>query len=785
MLITNFAAGELSAKLNGRIDLQQYYSGASRIENFEIIPTGGIKRRVGTKRLTQIDSNSRLIPFILNKNNVYILQCYAYVINIWKYTSAGVLNNIQTITFNEPQTQPTQTNFSAGRWYKLVEGNYVLANTWEEDTTYYYNYADFNSLAEVREIQYAQNYDSLVLVHRNHQPVIIQYDPITELFDVSYMHFDFYPDVELDDDFDFVMIPVNNLPVCTKTPTSNGYYEFQYAVKSGNATVTVTKSYNPSVNKVYCVYNGNLWTYSLINGWIQDGDNPDVDMNLFQMESKYPGCVTFFNNRLFFASTLNSPQKIWASASPDAVKNRYNDFCTYKKYVTVNRVVKDADLHVFTCDLAVDDIDAEQHKTTLRNVTQDFTQAGVLKEVLTNYYISGEYIPVGTKVLSVTNNTIVIDTSDITIAEDQTNIVMTIQLWKNANAASADDYEFQIVNNNITVADNALSFELASSENDAIMFISSNKFLAVGTESSIWSVGNGINATSIIAQMQGRYGSDNIQGMTVGQATIYFSQGKKGIREYYYDEMIEAFRTNDIAIIADQMLRESAIVDFDYKSNPYNRLILTRQDGQIVTLLYDKNNGVMGWNRIIRNQGKYESVAVTRGDNETDLVFVVVSDGDNYYIELLDELQEVYLDSWKKIDDVTEINGYSDEAIVYNLTTNKESPINNIPSDFITEGDVVYVGYKIKSYIKSMPVLTNDPTAKKRIISLQVRFLNSEMPKIKIDNLPDENFYGITTPFSGVKEITYPGISDRDVYFIMETEKTKPVTILSVNANVA
>ena len=74
MLITNFASGELSQNLNGRVDIQPYYQGAATIKNFDIIPTGGIKRRVGTKRIAELDGDARIIPFIMNKDSVYILQ---------------------------------------------------------------------------------------------------------------------------------------------------------------------------------------------------------------------------------------------------------------------------------------------------------------------------------------------------------------------------------------------------------------------------------------------------------------------------------------------------------------------------------------------------------------------------------------------------------------------------------------------------------------------------------------------------------------------------------------
>ena len=79
MLITNFASGELSETLFGRTDLPQYFSGVSRLENFDVIPTGGIRRRNGTKRLLEMKDDEgnplegRIIPFILDRKNHFLL----------------------------------------------------------------------------------------------------------------------------------------------------------------------------------------------------------------------------------------------------------------------------------------------------------------------------------------------------------------------------------------------------------------------------------------------------------------------------------------------------------------------------------------------------------------------------------------------------------------------------------------------------------------------------------------------------------------------------------------
>lgn len=771
MLITNFASGELSPNLNGRVDLQQYYQGASKIENFEIIPTGGIKRRVGTQRLAQLSGNNRIIPFIVDKYSVYVLE-FGLNPNYDENTEGSKQGLIKV-------------------WKQQVTGEYTVIQT---------IYTDYSSLAVINELQYAQNYDTLIIVHRSFKPFILKLTA-ERTFTYSEMEFDFYPDVELDDDFDFVMV-VAGADFPEKETTTDGHGRFTYKRVVAGVAVDYTQDFNAAVNDFWCIKDGKLYKWDATQ-WTVYGADPEIDTQLFGEETKYPGCVAFFNNRLFFASTILNRQKVWASAAPDSYGTKYNDFATYKKYVTVNKVVKESDLHIFTCSIASADIDTTNHRTTLRNLTQNFTADGTLKEDITKYYITSStgVLPVGTKVLSVTSNTMVIDTDVIglTYAAADTvnnrpaetvkdNLVMSIQLWRDADAVSAEDYEYMVVANNITTADCSLFFELASDQNDAIMFLSSNRFLAIGTESSIWSIDPGINALSINAIMQGRYGSDEIQGQAVETATVYFAQGKKGIREFYYDGQSDAFRTNNIALVADHILRESPVKDFDYMTNPYSRLLVVRNDGVCAQMLYDKTNGIMAWSRIVMTHGKIQSCAVTRGDDENDFIFFVVKQGsgqnEKYFLEVLDFGKAVYLDSWKLYANVS--TDYEDGAVLFNATTGKTCAYDDIPEGFISVEDVVYIGYLFSSYIKSMPVVSGDASHRKRITALYVRFLESYMPVMKCTDLADEKFTTVKTlPYSGIAKITYPGITDHDVYFELIADKPEAVNILSVDAQTA
>lgn len=757
MLITNFASGELSPMLNGRVDIQQYYQGANRIENFEITPTGGIHRRIGTERVGKLLGETRLIPFIVDKNVSYILE-------------------LGPNPSYDPQTPGSKKGII--RIWRNLLGYSVVQIV----------YTDYETLLEIREIQYAQNYDTMVFVHKNYKPFILKLSGTT--FTASDMEFDFIPDVELDDDFDYIMVVAGNI-----FPAKDGQ-SFTYKRLINGVPTDYTKTFSEDVTNFYCIVEGKLYKWN-VSQWEVYGTDPEAETGLFTDpdKTKYPGCVAFFNNRLYFASTKHKPQMVWGSAAPDNYGTRYNDFCTYKKYVTVNRVVKDADLHIFTCDIDENYIDTVNHRTTLINVTQNFTQDGVLKEALTKYFVSSGLVPVGTKVLGATSDTITIDTDKINVAFTsdhtvETNVVMSIQLWRTVDTASAEDYEYMVVANNITTADCALFFELASDQNDAIKFLSSNRFLAVGTESSIWSIDPGITALNINAIMQGRYGSDDIQGQAVETATVYFAQGKLGIREFYWDGESNAFKTNNIALLAEHIMLEATVMDFDYMTNPYSRLIIVRCDGTAATLLYDKTNGIMAWNHIIMSKCRIIDCAITRGYNESDLVYFSVKDGDDYYLEVLNSENDFYLDSWQPwTPSATTVTAqYNAGAVIYNTDTGVIVDHDNVPDNFYHNGDVCYIGYKIKSYIKSMPIVGRDPSKPVRIAKLQVRFYNSFKPVVKVTGLPEEHFNTINDadlPYSGVAYINYPGQTDHDVCFEIETDGLEPVNILSVDAQTA
>lgn len=657
MLITNFSSGELSKYLYGRVDLGQYYQAGSKVENFDIIPTGGLKKRKGTKRLAELNAGCRLIPFIVNKNVSFLLEIGIGYIKLWRNGEKLELDGEQ-LTFVSTEGIPL-----------------------------------YSTLEDIREIHYAQNYDELILVHREYKPLLFKWNGGTS-FTLGTINFDFKPDIIV----------------------SDPYGEYKETEE-------------------------------------------EYDKETFQTENNYPSTVCYYNGRLWLASTNNHPQKIWASKAPDKNGNRYNQFGSYSKYVTVSKVIKDPDIHVFTGNV-------QAGVSAITNITQTINV-----ENPSEYYVSSDVFPLGTKVVGINGSII---TTDTPATETKDNLTMTIQKWKSKDFADADDYTIEQNETEITQSSDGMFAELASDENDAIMWLSQNQHLVVGTESSEWVIPNTVTATNFGASLQSKHGSDTIQASFIGNACIFFAQGRKAIREYYYSSDSDTFQTNNLAVLNREILEESAITDFDYTTNPNTRIVLVREDGQAVILLYEKTLGIQAWHRLKTN-GQIKSCAITRGNDESDLVYFVVERNGKYYLEVLGN--DCYLDSYH------EYNGELDGDYLYNKTQNKWTPIESIPDDFMTDGDLVYIGYNYTSLFESLPIVENDATGKKRISNLVIRFLDSYFPKIESESRTE--IISKAEPFTGQYNIVFPGNSDRDVIFKIIGDVPQNICVLSVNANLS
>src|SRR2546428_7194967 len=72
-------AGELSPRMVGRTDLKEYYRGLETVENFRLLPHGGLKRRNGTQFVREVKTSANangtiVVPFAFSDVQEYILE---------------------------------------------------------------------------------------------------------------------------------------------------------------------------------------------------------------------------------------------------------------------------------------------------------------------------------------------------------------------------------------------------------------------------------------------------------------------------------------------------------------------------------------------------------------------------------------------------------------------------------------------------------------------------------------------------------------------------------------
>ena len=128
---TNFTAGELSPRLDGRVDLAKYRNGVTNLENFIVHPHGGVTRRPGTEFIAEVKTSSlstRIIPFEFNTEQVYLIEAGNQYMRFYK-NGGQILNSGSVVEISTP---------------------YLTA--------------------ELFELKFAQSADTMFIVHPNHAP---------------------------------------------------------------------------------------------------------------------------------------------------------------------------------------------------------------------------------------------------------------------------------------------------------------------------------------------------------------------------------------------------------------------------------------------------------------------------------------------------------------------------------------------------------------------------------------------------------------------------------------
>ena len=352
--LTNFTAGELSPRLDGRNDLSKYASGCKTLENFIIYPHGSAARRSGSTFIAEVadsDNKTRLIPFEFSTTQTYMLEFSNLKIRFYK-DNGSILEGDKTIT-GITQANPAvvtsnshgysngdevvitavvgMTEVNSKRF--LVAG--VTTNTFQLtdkdgtniNSTGYTAYSSAGTANKVYEIttpyttaqlfdiKFAQSADVMYITHPSHE--------VEKLSRTGHTSWTLA-------DVDFTNGPFQdaNTTATTLTPASAG-------VGTGvNITASAITGINDGVgwlatdvgrqiyfNSGYATItartNSTVAVATITTAFANTNPITAWQLGAFSDTTGHPSCVTFFEQRLVFAGTTNQPQAVFFSKSGD------------------------------------------------------------------------------------------------------------------------------------------------------------------------------------------------------------------------------------------------------------------------------------------------------------------------------------------------------------------------------------------------------------------------------------------------------------------------------------
>ena len=392
--------------------------------------------------------------------------------------------------------------------------------------------------------------------------------------------------------------------------------------------------------------------------------------------------------------------------------------------------------------------------------------------------------------------------------------------------SKSGDYENFDDNYHGTVADDdAIIYTIASNQVNAIRFMTATRTLIIGTAGGEFAVTGGatssgvaITPTNIVINKQSNHGAANVDGISVGNATLFLQRAKRKIRELAYNFDVDGYVAPDLTILSEH-ITESGITQMAYQEEPNSIVWCVRTDGELLGLTYQREQQVIAWHRHIfggafsSGNAVCESVEVLPTDDSEYQIWVIVKRTINgvtkRYIEYLhnldfDETDDTsfnFLDSQLEYDGspATTISGldHLEGETVSVLADGATHPDKTVSSGSITldrSASKVKVGLSYTSLLQTMRIDAGSQNGTsqsktKRIYEITARLYESigveigpdlnNMERIPFRSSANAMDSGINV-FTGDKEIEFRGNYETDGFIFVRQTQPLPLTILSL-----
>ncbi|WP_421876618.1 hypothetical protein [Pacificispira sp.] len=262
----SFGQGELGPNLLYRPDEPTYRAGAQTVENYLVLPTGGLWKRPGFKYLADLDGYTRLINFSFSDEQEYVIALGAGVIKIFR------------------------------------DGAEVYSASSQAWTT----------TSIVQHLRYTQSFDTLLLFHPDVVPQKVVRGGSHTSWSISDWTVEQYPMNRYSDAGTITITPSATTGSVTLTASSalftDDWHSKQLRINSGYATVQASGlTGTPSTTCTATVT-------TTLSG---TGADAAWEEQSWSAHRGYPRSGTFHQNRLVIGGSKSLPQTIWGSRTTE------------------------------------------------------------------------------------------------------------------------------------------------------------------------------------------------------------------------------------------------------------------------------------------------------------------------------------------------------------------------------------------------------------------------------------------------------------------------------------
>ena len=123
--------------------------------------------------------------------------------------------------------------------------------------------------------------------------------------------------------------------------------------------------------------------------------------------------------------------------------------------------------------------------------------------------------------------------------------------------------------------------------------------LAIGTKAGEWTpTSNGavLTPVDIRVSQQTTHGSAAIQPVRVGHIVLFVQKAKRKVREFGFSFEVDGYRAFDMTRLSRHVTR-GGIVEMAYAEEPNSLVWAVREDGQLLSMTFRREEDVVGWTR--------------------------------------------------------------------------------------------------------------------------------------------------------------------------------------------